>query len=155
MSKPLFGNRGTIDEVELGTSLNPKFDENGLIPCITTDAKSGEVLMFAWMNDEALERTIKTKKANYFSRSRNRLWLKGESSGLIQHVEQILVDCDQDVIQIKVRVEGEGSCHQGYRSCFYRAVKDGDNFDLEYVIDKPSFNPDEVYSKSKNTDLNK
>jgi phosphoribosyl-AMP cyclohydrolase len=155
MSKSLFDKRGSIEEVELGTSLSPKFDENGLIPCITTDAKSGEVLMFAWMNEEALERTIKTKKATYFSRSRNKLWLKGESSGLIQHVEQILVDCDQDVIQIRVRVEGEGTCHRGYRSCFYRTVKDGDNFELEYVIDKPSFDPDVVYSKSKNTDIKK
>jgi phosphoribosyl-AMP cyclohydrolase len=147
MSNPLFKKRGSTEEVELGTDLSPKFDENGLIPCITTDAQSGEILMFAWMNDEALEKTIKTKKAIYFSRSRNRLWLKGESSGLVQHVEQILVDCDQDVIQIRVKVEGEGTCHQGYRSCFYRSVKDADNFELEYVIDKPSFNPDEVYSK--------
>ncbi|REL37619.1 phosphoribosyl-AMP cyclohydrolase [Rhodohalobacter sp. SW132] len=132
-------------EIELGSRLLPKFNEDGLIPCITTDASSREVLMFAWMNEEALSLTLKTGKATYYSRSRKKLWVKGESSGREQKVVQLLVDCDQDVIQLRVQVQGEGTCHNGYRSCFYRAVKNGSNDELEYVIEDRAFDPDEVY----------
>lgn len=131
--------------IELGTKFAPKFNDDGLIPCITVDHISNEVLMFAWMNRQALELTLSTRKATYFSRSRQKIWVKGESSGLAQRVEQIMVDCDQDVIQLRVIVSGEGTCHNGYRSCFYRAIKDNDPADLEFVIEGRSFNPDDVY----------
>lgn len=136
------------ETVELGTDLAPKFENSGLIPCITVDASSGEVLMFAWMNEEALKRTIKSGKATYYSRSRKKLWVKGESSGLEQEVVEILVDCDQDVIQLRVHVKGEGTCHNGYRSCFYRAVKKGDSGKLEFTIDERSFDPEKAYGKN-------
>jgi len=132
-------------EIELGTELIPKFNSDGLIPCITVDNSTNEVLMFAWMNREALRLTLKTGKAAYYSRSRQKLWIKGESSGLAQLVEQVLVDCDQDVIQLRVKVTGEGTCHNGYRSCFYRAVKKMSNNELEYVIDGRSFDPNKIY----------
>lgn len=144
MSKQSFSKRINKEQIELGTELAPKFNDDGLIPCITVDTESKEVLMFAWMNEEALSMTIESGKATYFSRSRNKIWVKGESSGLTQLVDQILVDCDQDVIQLKVRVKGEGTCHQGYRSCFYRAVKDKKS--LEFVIDERSFDPDVKYN---------
>lgn len=137
------------EKVELGTELAPKFDSSGLIPCITVDASSKEVLMFAWMNEEALKKTIESGKATYYSRSRQKLWVKGESSGLAQEVVQILVDCDQDVIQLHVHVKGEGTCHNGFRSCFYRAVEQNDSGKLVYVIGERSFDPDKTYGKDK------
>ncbi len=143
MSEQMFSNRINKEQIELGTELAPKFNSEGLIPCITVDADSKEVLMFAWMNEEALLMTIETGKATYFSRSRNKIWVKGESSGLTQRIEEILVDCDQDVIQLKVKVQGEGTCHQGYRTCFYRAVENEKS--LKFVIDERSFNPEEKY----------
>ncbi len=143
MSEQPFSERINKEQIELGTELAPKFNSDGLIPCITVDAESKEVLMFAWMNKEALVMTIETGKATYFSRSREKIWIKGESSGLAQHVKEILVDCDQDVIQLKVKVQGEGTCHQGYRSCFYRAVENKKS--LRFVIDERSFNPEEKY----------
>jgi len=147
MSENLFSDRKNSEQVELGKKLAPKFNDDGLIPCITVDSESKEVLMFAWMNREALKMTIETGKATYYSRSRGKLWIKGESSGLAQQVEEVLVDCDQDVIQIKVNVEGEGTCHNGYRSCFYRAVKRDSSGDLEYVIKEKSFDPEKRYGK--------
>lgn len=147
--KTSFFERKDNDQVELGNELAPKFDEKGLIPCITVDDKSGEVLMFAWMNGEALSLTIETRKATYFSRSRNKLWVKGESSGLTQVVKDLLVDCDQDVIQLRVEVKGEGTCHQGFRSCFYRRLNDYDNLKLERSIKDRSFDPNEKYGSKK------
>ena len=143
----MFADRESKEQIELGKEFAPKFDENGLIPCITVDATSGEVLMFAWMNSEALRMTIETKKATYFSRSRKKLWVKGESSGREQIVKEVRVDCDQDVIQLKVEVTGEGNCHNGYRSCFYRSVDlDDESKDtLKYEIKERSFDPDDVY----------
>lgn len=143
----MFADRESKEQIELGKEFAPKFDENGLIPCITVDATSGEVLMFAWMNSEALRMTIETKKATYFSRSRKKLWVKGESSGREQIVKEVRVDCDQDVIQLKVEVTGEGTCHNGYRSCFYRSVDlDDESKDtLKYEIKERSFDPDDVY----------
>lgn len=143
----MFSKRKNKNEVELGRKLAPRFNEQGLIPCITVDAESGEVLMFAWMNRQALKMTIDTKKATYFSRSRKKLWVKGESSGRKQIVQKILVDCDQDVIQIRVSVEGEGTCHNGYRSCFYRAVDPNDKGSLVFEINERSFDPEEVYNE--------
>ena len=107
--------------IEQGTQFAPKFDADGLIPVIAQDSKTGQVLMFAYMNREALDLTIKTGRATYYSRSRKKLWTKGEQSGHFQKVEQILVDCDQDCILLKVTVNC-GQCHVGYQSCFYRAV---------------------------------
>lgn len=133
------------ESVELGTELAPKFDSDGLIPCITIDASTKEVLMFAWMNEEALKLTIESGKATYYSRSRKKLWVKGESSGLEQEVVQVLVDCDQDVIQLRVHVKGEGTCHNGYRSCFYRAVLNDEPRKLEYTIGERSFDPKKAY----------
>ena len=121
--KPLFAPRGTKQEIEEGTSFTPKFDENGLITAVTTDAKTGELLMVAWMNEEALARTIETGEAWYWSRSRGELWHKGDTSGQIQTVIELRTDCDQDTVWLKVDVAGDGGCcHVGYRSCFYRRV---------------------------------
>jgi phosphoribosyl-AMP cyclohydrolase len=107
--------------IEESLDFTPKFDSNGLIPVIAQDAKTGQVLMFAYMNKEALEQTIQTGYAVYFSRTRKKLWKKGEQSGHFQKVQQILVDCDQDCLVLKVNVDA-GQCHTGYQSCFYRAV---------------------------------
>jgi phosphoribosyl-AMP cyclohydrolase len=109
--------------IEESSELTPKFNGDGLIPAIATDAESGTVLMLAWMNSEALERTIETGQAWYWSRSRQRLWHKGATSGQIQHVEELRIDCDQDAVWLKVRVAGDGGCcHTGRASCFYRRV---------------------------------
>lgn len=125
-TSPLFSPRGSEHEIEEGTAFAPKFDEHGLIPALATDAKTGEVLMFAWMNAEALEKTVRTGEAWYWSRSRNSLWRKGETSGQTQTVTEIRIDCDQDAILLKVEVGGDGgACHVGYRSCFYRSVPIG------------------------------
>jgi phosphoribosyl-AMP cyclohydrolase len=121
-----FTPRGTPDEIENGVTFMPKFDADGLIPVITQDATSGEVLMFAWMNAEALARTIETGEAWYWSRSRNGFWRKGETSGQTQTVRDIRIDCDQDVLLLKVDVGGDGgACHVGYRSCFFRSLPFG------------------------------
>jgi phosphoribosyl-AMP cyclohydrolase len=117
----LFPQPGTTREVEEGTVLAPKFDSAGLVTCVATDADSGDVLMVAHMNDEALKRTITTGEAWYWSRSRQTLWHKGETSGQIQTVVEIRIDCDQDAVWLKVRVGGDGGCcHTGRQSCFYR-----------------------------------
>tara|TARA_R110000824_G_scaffold390760_24_gene588151 strand:- start:28524 stop:29021 length:498 start_codon:yes stop_codon:yes gene_type:complete len=121
-----FSPPGTHDEIENGTAFMPKFDADGLIPVITQDATSGEVLMFAWMNAEALARTLETGDAWYWSRSRKSFWRKGETSGQTQTVRDIRVDCDQDALVMKVDVGGDGgACHVGYRSCFFRSVPMG------------------------------
>ncbi|MFC2091382.1 phosphoribosyl-AMP cyclohydrolase [Elusimicrobiota bacterium] len=103
-----------------------KFDKHGLIPCITQDYKDGQVLMLAYMSRESLEKTINRKKACYFSRSRKKLWLKGEQSGNFQKVKKIQIDCDKDAILLKVEQIGDCACHTGYRSCFYRSLEDDD-----------------------------
>lgn len=112
--------------LEHGDVLAPKFDANGLIAAIASHADTGEVLMFAWMDAEALAKTIETGEAWYFSRSRNELWRKGATSGQIQEVVEIRIDCDQDCVWLKVRPQGDGgACHTGARSCFYRVIVDG------------------------------
>ena len=111
------------DELELGKNFKPRFGDNGLIPVITQCAKTKSVLMLAYMNQEALQKTIETKLAYYWSRSRNSLWLKGETSGQLQHVKEIRTDCDQDTILLLVEVQGDGGCcHVGYANCFYRVL---------------------------------
>jgi phosphoribosyl-AMP cyclohydrolase len=122
-------------QIEEGLEFEPKFDENGLIPAIAQDADSGEILMVAYMNREALDATLRSRYGTYFSRSRGKLWKKGEESGHVQKVEQILVDCDQDCIVLRVKVDA-GQCHVGYQSCFYRALKKGSPGELEFVAQK-------------------
>jgi phosphoribosyl-AMP cyclohydrolase len=114
------------ESLEHGATLAPRFDRDGLIAAVATDARTGEVLMLAWMNAQALKLTLETREAHYFSRSRQALWRKGETSGQIQTVDEIRVDCDQDAVWLKVRAGGDGgACHTGHRSCFYRVVEDG------------------------------
>ena len=132
---------GTATVLEEGVALTPKFDADGLVTCVATDAASGEVLMVAHMNADALKKTIATGEAWYFSRSRRKLWKKGESSGHVQRVVELRVDCDQDALWLKVEQTGDGACHTGRRSCFYRAVplgksgKDSLEFRDERVFD--------------------
>ncbi len=115
---------GPRPEVEEGDALTPRFDDQGLVPCVTVDASSAEVLMLAYMNAQALARTIETGEAWYWSRSRDALWRKGETSGQVQTVVEMRTDCDQDAILLKVRIGGDGGCcHTGRRSCFYRSVR--------------------------------
>jgi phosphoribosyl-AMP cyclohydrolase len=141
----MFSKRVGTNQIELGHDFAPKFNEQGLIPCITVDAESGDVLIFAWMNRLALQMTIDTKKATYYSRSREKIWVKGESSGREQIVRKVLVDCDQDVVQIQVKMTQEGACHNGFRSCFYRSVDNDENDSLVYEINDRSFDPNDVY----------
>ncbi len=123
MTSPVFAERSDEETVETGSALMPKFDRDGLIVAIAVDAASGEVLMVAHMNGEALARTVETGEAWFWSRSRRKLWRKGEESGNTLAVAELRVDCDQDAILIKVAIAGDGvACHQGYRSCFYRSV---------------------------------
>ncbi|WP_372787025.1 phosphoribosyl-AMP cyclohydrolase [Phenylobacterium sp.] len=118
--------------LEHGEVLAPRFDANGLIAAIATDADTGEVLMFAWMNAEALSRTLDTGEAHYFSRSRGELWHKGATSGQIQRIVEARIDCDQDCVWLKVRPQGDGgACHTGARSCFYRLIVNGK------LVDRP------------------
>ena len=120
---PRFAARASEREIEAGTQFMPRFDEHGLISCIVTDASDGAVLMFAYMNEEALARTIETGEAWFWSRSRKALWRKGETSGNTLSVQEMRVDCDQDAILLRVNVAGDGkACHTGARSCFYRRL---------------------------------
>ena len=121
MTSSDFAARGVKTEIEEGAGFAPKFDRDGLIVCITTEVESGDILMVAYMNEEALRLTLDTGVAHYWSRSRNALWRKGDTSGQVQSVVDLLVDCDQDAIQLKVTAGGDGkACHTGRRSCFYR-----------------------------------
>ena len=124
--QPIYAERESVEQVEQGKLLAPKFDPNGLIPVVTTDHRTGEVLMHAYMNAEALAKTIELGEAVYWSRSRRQLWHKGATSGLVQKVRELLIDDDQDTIWLRVEVTGGASCHVGYRSCFYRRVPVGE-----------------------------
>jgi phosphoribosyl-AMP cyclohydrolase len=132
-------------EIEIGLNFQPKFSSDGLITAISQDAETGDVLMVAYMNQEALGLTLKTGNAVFFSRSRQKLWKKGEESGHVQKVQQILVDCDQDCLILKVTVD-QGQCHVGYQSCFYRAIKPGTESELEFIAEKV-YDPNEAYKK--------
>jgi phosphoribosyl-AMP cyclohydrolase len=123
LQTPRFTPRGSKDAVEEGLAFQPKFDADGLIPAIVTDADSGEVLMFAWMNAEALALTLETSLGHFWSRSRRALWKKGEESGNVLKVVEMRTDCDQDVVWMRAHVEGDGvACHTGRESCFYRSI---------------------------------
>jgi len=145
-----FKKRISVEEVEEGLSLTPKFDEDGLIPCITTDNNTGEVLMVGYMNAESLTKTIENGEAYYFSRSQQKIWHKGSVSGLKQKIVEMKIDDDQDSIWISVDVSGSGaSCHVGYKSCFYRSIpiksKVDDNIELIMDDEEKLFDPEEVY----------
>jgi phosphoribosyl-AMP cyclohydrolase len=145
----VFAERGSAAEVEEGRAFAPKFDADGLLTCVTVDASSGEVLMVAHMNAEALARTIESGEGWYYSRSRRKLWRKGESSGHVQHVIEMRVDCDQDAVVIRVEQAGPGACHTGRRSCFYRTVPLGKAPDetlmMEFRDAGKAFDPGAVY----------
>ena len=146
----MFKKRDNIKEVEEGKYLAPKFDENGLIPVITTDFQSGDILMHGYMNDEALRKTIENREAHYWSRSKNKIWHKGEVSGFLQKVKEIRIDDDQDSIWLSVDIGKGASCHVGYRSCFYRSIplgkiKNDEKLEMEFKEKKKIFDPKKVY----------
>ena len=146
----MFKKRHTIKEVEEGKYLSPKFDENSLIPVITTDFKTGDILMHGYMNYEALKKTIETKEAHYWSRSRKKIWRKGQVSGFIQKVKEIRIDDDQDSVWLSVDIGNGSSCHVGYRSCFYRSIplgkiKNEEELEMEFKEKEKIFDPKNVY----------
>ena len=154
MNEVKFEKRKTIEQVEESTELAPKFDQDGLIPVVTTDFSSGEVLMQGYMNEEALKKTISLGEAVYYSRSRQTLWHKGKTSGLVQTIKEIRIDDDQDCIWLRVVVVGGASCHVGYRSCFYRSISiENKNFEkikLKFEEKEKVFDPEDVYGDSPN-----
>ena len=151
----MFKKRDNIEEVEEGKYLEPKFDENGLIPVITTDFKTGDILMHGYMNDEALKKTIETKEAHYWSRSRKKIWHKGQISGFVQTIKEIRIDDDQDSVWLSVDIGNGASCHVGYRSCFYRSIplgniKNVQELEMEFKENKKIFDPKKVYKDEPN-----
>ena len=151
----MFKKRDNIKEVEEGKYLAPKFDENGLIPVITSDFQTGGILMHGYMNDEALKKTIETKEAHYWSRSRNEIWHKGQVSGFIQKVKEMRIDDDQDSIWLSVDIGDGASCHVGYRSCFYRSIplgkiKNAEKLEIEFKEKNKVFDPKKVYKNITN-----
>ena len=153
----IFAQRRSIEQVEEGHELAPKFDAQGLIAAVTTDFSSGELLMVGYMNAEALRRTIETGEAHYFSRSRQTLWHKGATSGLVQKIRELLIDDDQDCVWLRVDITGGASCHVGYRSCFYRQVPVGTEaakangpLPLRFTETEKVFDPEIVYQGQAN-----
>jgi phosphoribosyl-AMP cyclohydrolase len=148
-SSSFFPSPGSAKELEEGLALTPKFDADGLVTVVATDVGSGDVLMVAHMNAEALQQTIATGEAWYFSRSRKKLWKKGETSGHIQRVVEMRIDCDQDAVWIKVEQHGAGACHTGRRTCFYRDVPLGKAgaITLKFRDADKAFDPNAVYGK--------
>tara|TARA_B100001778_G_scaffold260054_1_gene220444 strand:- start:116 stop:583 length:468 start_codon:yes stop_codon:yes gene_type:complete len=151
----MFKKRENVAAIEEGKLLSPKFDKDGLIPVITTDCKTGEVLMHGYMNSEALKKTIEKKEAFYWSRSRQEVWHKGETSGFIQKVIEIRIDDDQDSIWMNVDIGDGASCHVGYKSCFYRSIPlgkitDAEKVEMDFKDKKKKFNPDKVYKGKPN-----
>ena len=153
MNKIIFAKRESVEQVEEGSILAPKFDQDGIIPAVVTEASSGELLMLGYMNKESLRKTIETKEAYYWSRSREVLWKKGDSSGMIHEVEEILIDDDQDSLWLKVSIKGLGaSCHVGYKSCFYRSLQNitEDGVELKFTENEKVFDPEVVYPGTEN-----
>ena len=151
----MFKKRHTIKEVEEGKYLSPKFDENGLIPVITTDFKTGDILMHGYMNYESLKKTIETKEAYYWSRSRKKIWHKGQVSGFVQKVKEIRIDDDQDSVWLSVDIGNGSSCHVGYRSCFYRSIplgkiKNEEELEMEFKENEKTFDPEKIYKDEPN-----
>ena len=155
MSDIKFEKRKTIEQVEESTELAPKFDQDGLIPVVTTDFDSGEVLMQGYMNEEAFKKTISLGEAVYYSRSRKTLWHKGKTSGLVQIIKEIRIDDDQDSIWMSVDIANGASCHVGYRSCFYRTIplgkiKNVEELEIEFKEEKKIFDPKKIYKDEPN-----
>ena len=151
----MFKKRENVVEIEEGNLLSPKFDKDGLIPVITMCSKTKEILMHGYMNVEALKKTIETKEAHYFSRSRNTIWHKGKTSGFIQKVTEIRIEDDQDSIWLTVDIGNGSSCHVGYRSCFYRSIPlgqidDGKKIEMEFKEKEKKFDPKKVYKDQPN-----
>ncbi len=151
----MFKKRDNIREVEEGKYLSPKFDKNGLIPVITTDFQTGDILMHSYMNDEALKKTIETKEAHYWSRSRKKIWHKGQVSGFVQIVKEIRIDDDQDSVWLSVDIGSGASCHVGYRSCFYRSIplgkiKNEEELEMEFKEKEKTFDPEKIYKDEPN-----
>ena len=151
----MFKKRDNIKEIEEGKYLEPKFDENGLIPVVATDFKTGDILMHGYMNDEALMKTIETKEAHYWSRSRKKLWRKGQTSGFVQIVKEIRIDDDQDSVWILVDIANGASCHVGYRSCFYRSIplgkiKNTEELEMQFKEKEKFFDPKKIYKDEPN-----
>ena len=151
----MFKKRDNIKEVEEGKYLAPKFDKNGLIPVITTDFKNGDILMHGYMNEEALKKTIETKEAHYWSRSREKIWHKGQISGFVQKIKEIRIDDDQDSVWLSVDIGNGGSCHVGYRSCFYRSIPLGkientSELEIKFEEKKKVFDPKKIYKDEPN-----
>ena len=151
----MFKKRDSVFEVEEGKFLSPKFDSQGLIPVITTDVKTGEVLMHGYMNSEALKKTIETKEAHYWSRSRKSIWHKGKTSGFTQKVIQIRIDDDQDSVWLSVDIGNGASCHVGYKSCFYRSIPLGkidqsEKVEMKFEEKEKKFDPEKVYKGQPN-----
>ena len=150
MTDNFFEKRKSVEQVEESNELAPKFDEDGLIPVVTTDFESGELLMQGYMNSAAFTQTLKLGEAVYYSRSRKSLWHKGKESGFIQIIKEIRIDDDQDCVWLRVKVSGGASCHIGYRSCFYRSVPFGQSINkskviLEFKEKEKIFNPKKIY----------
>ena len=151
----MFKKRHSIKEVEEGKYLSPKFDENGLIPVITTDFKNGDILMHGYMDYTSLKKTIETKEAHYWSRSRKKMWRKGEVSGFVQKVKEIRIDDDQDSVWLSVDIGKGASCHVGYKSCFYRSIPLGtihneQEVEMKFKEKKKIFDPEKVYKDEPN-----
>ena len=151
----MFKKRESVFEIEEGKLLSPKFDSQGLIPVITTDSKTGEVLMHGYMNSEALKKTIETKEAHYWSRSRKSIWHKGKTSGFTQKVIQIRIDDDQDSVWLSVDIGSGASCHVGYKSCFYRSIPLGkidqsEKIEMKFEEKEKKFDPEKVYKGQPN-----
>ena len=151
----MFKKRDNIKEVEEGKYLAPKFDKNGLIPVITTDIKTGDILMHGYMNSEAFKKTIEAKEAHYWSRSRNKIWHKGQVSGFVQKIKEIRIDDDQDSVWLKVDIGDGASCHVGYRSCFYRSVPVGkivndEKIEMKFEEKNKVFDPKKIYKDEPN-----
>jgi len=155
LATSLFASQATTEQVEEGRVLAPKFDADGLITCVITDARTHDLLMVAHMNAEALARTIATGETWLYSRSRQQLWKKGETSGHVQRVIEMRVDCDQDAIWLSVEQAGAGACHTGRASCFYRSVPlkqtDLGGLSLEFRDADKVFDPGRVYGEKKET----
>lgn len=131
---------------ETGTTLNVKYNEQGLVPAIVQDVDTGEMLMMGWMNAAALRQTLETRRATFYSRSRDKMWVKGESSGHIQEVVEARIDCDQDTVLLRCKSHGP-CCHVGYKTCFYRALVPGSTTDMQ-VVEQKVFDPETVYGNA-------
>ena len=151
----MFKKRESVTEIEEGSFLSPKFDNDGLIPVITTCIKTKEILMLGYMNVEAFKKTIETKEAHYWSRSRKQIWHKGKTSGFVQKVAEIRIDDDQDAVWLTVDIGDGSSCHVGYRSCFYRSIplgeiKNGREVEMNFEEKEKKFDAEKVYKGQPN-----